>query len=588
MARQATGKISETLVERVQKNGNVYVYLRKAWYDPEIRNTRSKMELKGIKDPQTGEIRETRPKSKKSALVPAQTPVIVETKANAMLLIVKHFADASGVTDEVTEALPADEGKVQKILTLAWYAFATDGRTWTTAVRWTSGYLNLLPYHHGAISKDMYQDLFHYIGQNKGIKWSIFKRRAANFGEGELVAWDSSTYACGVSDVHDGRIGIDKDTVTKRLYKVFFFYSVTARQLIAYVKVPGNIADCTTIPYAIAALKTLNLKKPEILQDNGYTDDNTIGQLLHQKFHFITRMLPNCKWIQPLIAEHRNALCNSLSPATMIESDPEFSGLACTVKRDFPYVRTYKSAKKQIEAGEKDLVSGKLNVFLYYSSWKKGKDDKDFRETYAQVRHDSLNGYALDAASKNFREKYMTQIFRDGVMDLVPNQVEIEKHFRDHGFLVIIADHEKDINKALLKFRLRETIEEEIKGHKSHTGGDTSKTGSDEFLDGELLVEFLANSIRESMSSKLRSLEQELALPNGEAEHDSQKNMKLQLDLKRWLRKNSIANILDAFDTTNIEEVHSSGKSSKTTSSTTARDRLFLSSLGITDFGKST
>jgi hypothetical protein len=44
---------------------------------------------------------------------------------------------------------------------------------------------------------------------------------------------------------------------------------------------------------------------------------------------------------------------------------------------------------------------------------------------------------------------------------------------------------------------MREKIEENIKGHKSHSGGDTSKTGdSDDFFDGELLVEFLGNSMR--------------------------------------------------------------------------------------------
>ncbi len=49
MARKLTGKVSENHVERTQKNGAVYVYLRKSWYDPLIKNTRSKMELLGIK-----------------------------------------------------------------------------------------------------------------------------------------------------------------------------------------------------------------------------------------------------------------------------------------------------------------------------------------------------------------------------------------------------------------------------------------------------------------------------------------------------------------------------------------------------------
>ena len=587
MPRTLTGKISEYREEREQKNGDIYVYSRKCWYDPEIRNTRSKHELLGIKDPKTGEILPTRPKSKQSLLAAAQTPVVTEVKANGMLLIVKHFADISGVTKEVKEALPKDEGRALKVLTLAWYNFSTSGRTWTRALNWTSGYLKLLPYHYGAISRDMYQDLFHYLGENDGIKWSIFRKRAEQFGEGELVAWDSTVYKCGVADAHDARLGVDKDTLVKPLYKVFYFYSITSRQLIAYVKIPGNIPDCATVAYAIAEMKALELKKPEIIQDNGYTNDDTIGDLIHHGYHFISRLTPSLTWIQALIKQHKDSLINGTAPSQMVYSDPEFSGVKCRVQRSFTYTRMYKSSKKELKAGEKDTVEAYVNVFLYYSSSKKGEDDRKFRERFAYIRQDLLNGSSLDRESKDFAEKYMTEVYRDGVLtDVIQNRREVVKSFQTHGFLVLIADHEKDIDKALSKFRTMETIEEGIKGHKSFTGGDTSKTGSDEFLDGELLIEFLSNSMRESMRSKLRHMELELGVPNGDSEHDSRENINRQLALKKWIRKNSIANMLDSFDTTEIEEVTSNGKSCKLIDSTVSRDRLFLNMLDIYDWGK--
>ena len=588
MARTLTGKVAEYYEEREQKNGDIYVYIRKCWYDPAIRNTRSKYELQGIKDPNTGKVVPTRPKGKQSALAAAQTPVKTEVKANGMLLIVRHFADISGVTQEVMDALPKDEGRALKILTLAWYSFSTSGRTWTRALNWTAGYLNLLPYHFGSISKDMYRDLFHYLGQNDGIKWSIFKKRAEQFGEGELVAWDSTVYKCGVADVHDARLGVDKDTLIKPLYKVFYFYSITSRQLISYVKIPGNIPDCATVAYAIAEMKALNLKKPEIIQDNGYTNDDTIGDLIHHGFHFISRLVPSLTWIQALIKEHKDALVNGTAPSQMVYCDPEFSGVRCRVQRTFAYTRMYKSSKKELKAGEKDTINAYVNVFLYYSSSKKGEDDRKFRERFAYIRQDLLNGSALDQESKEFASKYMTEVYNsDGVLsDVVQNRREVVKCFQMHGFLVLVADHEKDIDKVLSKFRTRETIEEGIKGHKSFTGGDTSKTGADDFLDGELLVEFLSNSMRESMKSKLRHMELELGVLNGDAEHDSRESINRQLALKKWIRKNSIANILDAFDTTEIEEVTSNGRSSKMVGSTVSRDRLFLNMLDIYDWGK--
>ena len=171
-------------------------------------------------------------------------------------------------------------------------------------------------------------------------------------------------------------------------------------------------------------------------------------------------------------------------------------------------------------------------------------------------------------------------------ISITPNQKAIENKFRTHGFLVLLADKEKDPENALLKFRSREKIEEQIKGHKSHTGGDTSKTGNDNFLDGELLVEFLGDTIRESMVTKIGSMLRELAVLNGDRAHDTNEQIKLQQKLKSWLRKKSIANILDAYDTTDIYEVGFEGKSSKMTDSTTARSRLFLEMLGIHNWGK--
>ena len=587
MGRPYTGKITESRLERPQKNGTIYVYKKLSWYDPKIKNTRSKLELLGIKT-ETGEIVPTRPKSRSSSLSSPGTPATIKMKSNAMICIVEHFSDISGVAKEVADALPSEPGRAQKILTLAWYAFATDGRTWTRADKWTASYLEMLPYSYGMITKDIYTELFHYIGEHPEISWSIFQLRAKQFGEDELICWDSTVYECWTKSVHDSLSAPTKDGLIRHVYKVFFFYSITSRRLMAYVKIPGNIADCSTVPYAIQQIKALHLKNPEVLQDNGYTDDNTIGELLHQKTHFITRLVPSSQWISKELNQYRDALVSGVAPAQMVFCEPEFSAVHCRITHTFYYRRTYGSKKKGLQAGDKDSIEATVHVFFYYSSFKRGLDDKAFREHFRNVREDILTSAILDTESKKFRDQYMSVVYSsDGeAISITPNQKAIENKFRTHGFLVLLADKEKDPENALLKFRSREKIEEQIKGHKSHTGGDTSKTGNDNFLDGELLVEFLGDTIRESMVTKIGSMLRELAVLNGDRAHDTNEQIKLQQKLKSWLRKKSIANILDAYDTTDIYEVGFEGKSSKMTDSTTARSRLFLEMLGIHNWGK--
>ena len=587
MPRPYTGKKSESKVYRKQANGSVYVYIRTYWYDPSIKNTRSTMKLQGIQDPNTGEIQPTRPKSHSSPLEPAKTPVKTTVKANAMIRIIRYYSNRSGVTEEVMSTLPEDPGRAEKILTLAWFAFATKGKAWTAANVWTAQHLEQLPYPYGSITKDIYQDLFHYIGMNSGIEDSIFQARAKQLGEGEIVAWDSTTYQCGVKDVHDGAIGVHKDGLIKRIIKVFYFYSVTSRQLIGYVKIHGNIPDNITVAYALSAVKAWGLNKPEILQDNGYTNDYTLGELFHQGTHFITRVTTGLSWVKSLIDKHRDALECGDAPSEPVYCDPEFNGIKESTTRTFYYVRKYASTAKGLEAGETDEVIGKLHVFIYYSSLKKGEDDKKLRENLYRVLESVKLGRVLDKDDIKIRDKYIDPIIKRGeIIDYEINKNTLIEETKYHGYLILISNHEKDINEALKKFRTRERIEESIKGHKSYTGGDESKTGSDTFLDGELLVEFLANSIRESMLSNLRRLCLELGIPNGERTHDLKENLDLEASLVKWLNRRSIQEILDAYDTIDIKEVCSESRSSKMTTSTIKRDTLFLNLHGFYDWGR--
>ena len=82
MSRPYTGKVTESRYEKLQKNGSIYVYKKLSWYDPTIRNTRSKLELLGIKTA-TGEIVSTRPKSSTSNSSVPNTPAVMTKKANA-------------------------------------------------------------------------------------------------------------------------------------------------------------------------------------------------------------------------------------------------------------------------------------------------------------------------------------------------------------------------------------------------------------------------------------------------------------------------------------------------------------------------
>ncbi len=585
MGRPYTGKQSVTREERLQKNGVIYVYEKLSWYDPDVRYTRKKLTLLGIKNPNTGEIEETRPKlSPGSEPGEVSSDLTVTKQQNALISILRYVSEISGVTAEVNQALGKDKGMVQKILTLSWYSFATDGRNWTHAENWTNSFLSELPYHHGPITEAIYQKLFYDIGKNEEIKWSIFRIRAAQFKEDELLALDSTVIHCGTKDVSDAQSTVGKDGHIDRYFKVVYIYSITSRQLVAYAKIPGNIPDCSTVVNALKQLDILELPSGiEVVQDNGYATDEDMGEYLHRKRHFITRLTPDLKWISPIIEKYLSELRDGTGRTKVIHCDPSFSGISTQVSGPFPYRRVYANKKVGLKAGDVEYVEATVNVFIYFSTRKKGEEDEEFRVQYENVREDILSGSILDAEAQKFAKKY-TETKYEGAepVDVVLKQKEYEDHLKHNGLLVLCADKEDNIETCLLKFRSREKIEEGINGHKRHTGGDSTKTGDDTSIDGELLIEFLANSLRESFRNRIRSIKSTLGVPNGDRSHDLKTNLTQEVSLKNWIRKKSYSFILESFERKYITVIKTGHKIYRLNKLQTKRDKLFMDKFGVT------
>lgn len=586
MGRPFTGKESVSTFEETKPNGSIYVYERTTWYDQEKGYSRSRRKLIGKKDSVTGELVSTRPKKNPEDNNDTDSnEITIGKKSNAMISIIQHLSLISGVTEDVKKALGKDRGTAEKLLTLSWFTFATEGRTWTRAENWTQVHLQELPYSYGPITESIYQSLFVYLGEHEEIKWSIFLRRAERMGDGELIALDSTLIVCENKSVNDAKTTKNKEGTISGAYKVVYLYSVTARQLIAYAKIPGHIPDCSTVAFALDYFKALNLKSSiEIVQDNGYATELDLGQYLHVKRHFVTRLEPDCSWIQDKVSKYLPILKTGDIGAEVIRSDPEFSGVRVSVTHDFPYVRKYGSASKGMKAGDKEFITARINVFIYYSSYKQGIDDKKLREQLIRAQKDIEAGAVLDDELQKVANKYIIQSGTEsGKITTAIDMKKYKRALQYHGLLIVAADKETDLEKALMKYRSRETIEEGIEGHKGHTGGDSKKCGSDDSVDGELFVEFLGNSMRESMRSKLREMERVLAIPNGDVEHDQKANLNCEAKVKRMIRKKSIVNILESFDRKYVTVVSKGKKKYEITMPQTKQDFIFLKKIGAID-----
>ena len=572
MPRKASGTIKTDRYIETKPNGTVYVYERSRKYNSEKRyNENLGTKLLGILKPGTSDyyndnnITATRPKRK---AIPEATPT--NKSRTGMIDIIKHFSIISGIENELAVALPGEEGVAQKLLTCSWFLFSTDGDSMPKIRSWSKKYEGLLPYQHGIITKDIYHELYAELGRREEIKQAIFLERCKSLGDEVILALDSSTFEVESLQQSVGRKAVHKDKLIKKLYKVVNFYSLAGRRPVAFSLIPGNIPDSESVHNALSQLKALELKNIEIISDNGYCNDNSIALMLLEGQHFITRIEADIKWIQPLITRHRRTLEHG---GGIIECDPLFSGIKSTISRSFT-------------ANDGRTVKKDINVFIYFSSVNKSKDDVFFREKFHRYRHTLPNDIAQCDERKSiesFAEKYML-IVRDQsgkIISITINSKNYDAHMKYNGYLVLISDKESDIDTALKKFREREYIEEDIKNYKGHTGGRKARVWDADTLDGQILAQFLALTLHESFESRIRFLKDTLAKTNGDAEHDRASTLKLERQLYNWLFKNSLFDILHWFDAIVTTTVDNGNQKTTWVTETTQRDKLFLEKIGI-------
>ena len=590
MPRHASGKERIERIIAKQKNGDRYVYERKSRYNPEKKyyvSVCSKLigKMKQGSDDKYDLI-PTRPKADSKRTIYSENKSVLDSNLTfrartGMMDIVRFISEKSGVTSELIKAIPDDEGLRKKTETLAWYNFSTDGATWPGVKAWSVRYIGLLPYTFNPISQDMYHEVFYTIGLNESIKQIVFANRAAALTDGDLVALDSSTTVTVSVRNQVGRKGVHKDGVIRKLYKVVYIYSIDLRKPIAYAILPGNIPDSLTVSNAIKQIKAITDKKIQLVEDAGYCNEETIAIMLKENQSFLTRIPADTKWINELVEKHRETIEHG---GEFIKCDAKFSGVCDQVTRVF-------SAKKK-KGQEPFDIEGTLNVFIYFSSVNKSKDDVEFRTTFQSYSEDLISEKSLcDDRKKieDFANKYMN-IVRDNngkITSISVKTKEYDKKLKYSGYLVLISNSETDTNNALLKFRIREYIEELVKNHKSHGEGDSGRVWDNITLDGKVFVDFLGITLHETFESKIRSIKNRLALVTGDAEHDTTEVLKQERKLKNWLERTSLHNILKWFDTVEYVNVAGLNEAVKWTTECTERDRMFIEQLGMNsdDFG---
>ena len=178
--------------------------------------------------------------------------------------------------------------------TIAQFGLANQGDRLQRMQKWQ--FLHPTPYP-GPISKDVYHELFEYLGLNEDIVQNYFLARAKRCHKEDAVVFDSSTFSSYSRYIKEARQGLKQAGNGLDTVKLLTLFDLATHQPIAFAREPGNLADVSGIENALKQFSFLNISKAQIVTDKGYYSQNNVGQMLRKHIKLLTAASTDLSWV---------------------------------------------------------------------------------------------------------------------------------------------------------------------------------------------------------------------------------------------------------------------------------------------------
>ena len=580
-------EIRQKLANVRQKNGDIYVYERRYYYDSsrhkniDVGRTLLYKIVQGIKQ-------DTRPKapagsrrvtsSEASSLQPPHEEAKDAFHAGKFRVGAIELCDFIGKQSGIDQALLdiTDPGIAQKIISIARYWTCTAGHTLPLIQEWQL--VHKLPYQ-GFISEDVYSNLFETIGLDSNMVQQYFRKRV-EWTDCELViAYDSSPISTYSENIGYATFGYDHDNGDQLpQISVIVLYSITNRQPIAYSRAAGNTPDVITVLNALIQLEALGVKVSRIITDCGYYSQDNVAEMLMRKMHFQTRVKINLSWVKKAIDDNYRKIG---LPSSYVDDEQTVSGICIPLTQTHTWTCRKENQIQGHTVGDEVKLERKLNLIVLQDSVRKQKLDTSIRKL-AKYLIERLNaGEAADKLSepeKKFLHRYIRKTStKDGYVYHMNNHA-IQRACRYHGLTPFLLDNESNPVNCWNNMRLRERVEEGFGNLKGRIDGKNTRSKSENSYDGRLFVEFVTMGYEDWAHERIRLVKNHIqAFLQNPPEGTEEETKRVYRSLRQWLHDTSLERIMYWFDLKELTVIdRPDEKQSKIFSANTKRDNLFV------------
>lgn len=567
MPRKAIDAPKTRIIHVPQKNGDTYVYERITKYDQEKRYNKVLSSKLIGKIPVGGtEVISTR--AKKGGKT---QPVSAEFKRIGATGILEWIGINSGI--DLDLLCSTDQATALKIISIARFWVANPGKSLPNFEEWQINHE--IPYD-GGMTTDTCYNLLRDIGNDASLMQKFFQARAKRTPEKASVAFDSTTVSSYSENQIEARYGYNKGGDGLKTVKLLTQYCIETGQPIAYARQPGDIPDVVSVSNACEQLAVFGMEKPMLVMDAGFYSEQNIGMILRKHLKFLMRGEIDVKWIRPELDKIYDSIM-SLENNCPFESNTY--GTTVTIMHNFSWIRK----RSRGTASKGDTEEKEYRIYLHFFLNRSAADAEaaQLAEEIRQTASNLRNGMELSAAEQKIADKYLTLRKSHGGLQITYNDAAYQTAIRYAGWFVLISNTPMESFEALKSFRTREKVEEFYRMDKQYVDGNRTRVWYPSGLNGRFFCQFVVLCYHEYLHQALVEMKRTLAVPNGDPEHDTKKNLRDEKKLLDWLNHMSIERLFAWFDCIEETAVNSSIGKRRWLTETTARDRLFLKKLGI-------
>ena len=459
-----------------KQNGVTYVYESTGYWDKEKKQARNKRICIGKLDPETGELVPSK------RLIAADTPEVARRGPIPSIECRRSFYGAAHLLDSIGEKLGVTEDlkrsfpdSYKQILSIAYYLIMEDRNPMSRFPKWALTHTH--PFGRD-IPSQRSSELFGSLGE--GGKQKFFQLQTARRMEDEYLAYDTTSISSYSKSLKQVRWGMNKDHDFLPQINLAMIFGESSRLPVCFRKLPGNIADVTTVFNLLEEMDFLKTGRVKLVMDRGFYSEANINELYRRHYKFLMAAKKSLKFVGKKLEEVRSAMVSRAHYSS------RYGIYYDTCLIDWNYSET----KPRSGAVVKD--TRRMYLHLYYNDQRATDDKIAFNRLLDSLEEELTKGRRNPEHEKLYARYYEIRETPVRGISLTPREDAIAEREKNYGYFALISNGIKDPLEALEVYRAKDLIEKAFGNLKERLNLRRTSVSSDENLDGKLFVQFVA------------------------------------------------------------------------------------------------